>query len=123
MTVVLTLYVLMMGFTFWFCVIADPDKSPTAKFVSHTLPTQAMKLAGKVVGAKGVKVIEFAMERLLAAIYLTVVCGGFATLWVHAYPKIKESSHIPNYHMNVGYAFLFMALATWRWTMTTRCVR
>lgn len=117
--VVLSLYVLFMGFTFWFCVIADPQVSPTAKFVSHTLPSEFMKLAGKMVGAGGVRIIEVFMERLLAIIYLTVICGGFSLLHAHGYPWAKESEHIPDYHLRIGYGVLFMALATWRWTMTT----
>jgi DHHC palmitoyltransferase len=119
-TVILVLYVALMGVTFYACVIADPAKSPLALFVSHTLPNEFMKLAGKVVGPKGVKIIEILMERLLAIIYLTVVCGGFSLLYCHAYPWARESEHVPNYHLNCGYVIFFLALATWRWTMTTR---
>ena len=118
--VVLVLYVGLMGVTFYACVIADPATSPLALFASHTLPNEFMKLAGKVVGPKGVRFIELFMEKLLAIVYLTVVCGGFSLLWCHAYPWARESDHLANYHLNIGYAVFFLALATWRWTMTTR---
>ena len=119
-TVILLLYVMAMGAVFWFCVMADPDKSPTAQYVSHTLPDKFMKLAGKIVGPKGVTIIEAFMEKLLAIIYLTVIIGGYATIVLHGFPKARESPHIPNYHMTLSYGVFFFALYTWRLTMTTR---
>lgn len=81
-----------------------------------------MKLAGKLMGQKAVKVIEAFMEKLLAIIYLTVIIGGYATVVMHGFPKARESPHIANYHLNVSYCVFFFALYTWRLTMTTRCV-
>ena len=81
-----------------------------------------MKLAGKLMGQKAVKVIETFMEKLLAIIYLTVIIGGYATVVLHGFPKARESPHIPNYHLNVSYGVFFFALYTWRLTMTTRYV-
>lgn len=100
----------------------DPDTSPTAHYVSHTLPDKFLKLAGKLMGQKAVKVIETFMEKLLAIIYLTVIIGGYATVVLHGFPKARESPHIPNYHLNVSYGVFFFALYTWRLTMTTRYV-
>ena len=120
--VILAIYVIAMAATFWFCVIADPDTSPTAHYVSHTLPDKCMKLAGKIVGPGGVKVIETFMERLLAIIYLTVVIGGYAIIVLHGFPKARESPHIPDYHLNLSIGVFFFALFTWRLTMTTRYV-
>ncbi|CAB9505384.1 zinc finger [Seminavis robusta] len=117
--ILLALYVLMMGSTFYFCMVADPALSPTARFVSYDLPNEIMKLVGKVAGPKGQKLLEVFMDRLMAIVYLTVVIGGFLTLWLHAYPWAQQSSHVPNYHLNIGYVVFLFALYTWRLTMTT----
>lgn len=117
--IILVIYVLAMGATFYFCVIANPDTSPIARYISHTLPDKVMKLAGKVVGDKGVKVIETFMERLLAIIYLTVVIGSYSLIYFHGFPKARESPHIEEYHLNISMAVFFFALYTWRLTMTT----
>lgn len=118
--IVLALYVLGMGFLFWFCVVADAETSPTARFVSRTLPAKFMQLASKVVGRKGVKIIETIMDRALAIVYLTIVVGGFGVLWLYAYPWVRQSSHVADYHLTIGYIVLFIALWTWRLAMTTR---
>jgi hypothetical protein len=118
--VVLALYVMGMAFLFWFCVIADPTTSTTARFVAHTMPAKFMQLASKVVGPQGVKIINAAMERAMAILYLAVVLGSFSVLWWFGYPWARESSHIPNYHLTLGYFVLFFALYTWKLTMTTR---
>ena len=118
--IVLALYVFGMGFLFWFCVIADAETSPTARFVSRTLPAKFMQLASKIVGRKGVEIIEIVMDRALAVVYLTVVLGGFGVLWLYAYPWARQSSHVADYHLVIGYLVLFVALFTWRLTMITR---
>jgi len=120
--IVLGVYIAVMGFVFWFCVIADPETSPTARLIAHTLPNEFMKLAGKLLGQRGVKVIEAIMERLLAIIYLTVIIGCFSLLWWYGYPKARASTHIPDYHLTIGYIVVVFALFTWRKTMTTRYV-
>jgi hypothetical protein len=117
---ILGLYVALMASMLYVCVIADPDKSPMALYVSYTLPNNIMKVVSKWVGPTGTRLIETFMDRFLATIYLTVVVGGFFVLWTHAYPWAQESTHVPNYHLNIGYVVFFFALYTWRLTMTTR---
>lgn len=117
---VLTVYVLAMGFLFYFCIIASPETSNTARFVAHTLPNRVLQISSKMIGPKGVKITEMVLERVLAVLYLAIVIGSFSALWWYAYPWVRRSSHVPDYHLMLGYGVVFFALYTWRLAMTTR---
>jgi len=116
--VIVVVYALFLGFTFYFCVMADPETSPISRYISHTLPAKFIKLVGKVVGKKGVAIFETIMEKLLAIIYLTLMTGGYLILIMYGFPKALQSTHIPNYHVKVAHGLFFFALYTWRLTMT-----
>lgn len=120
---ILIAYVLTMGFLFWFCVIADPAKSPTVHFVTYTIPVKMYEILDRFCGPGAVQLVSALADRALALIYLAVVLGSFSILWWFVYPWVDRSEHVENYHKMIGYALVFWALYTWRLAMITRLVR
>jgi DHHC palmitoyltransferase len=115
---ILAAYALAMALTFYWCVVADPNKSPAAKFVTQTLPTHGLRMVGNIVGKRGLLLLETVMERILGLIYLTVVVGCYVTLVFVSYPKARESTHVDDYHLINGHVTFAVAIASWLVTMT-----
>ncbi|CAB9501653.1 zinc finger [Seminavis robusta] len=117
--VILSLYAVGMALTFYWCVLADPDKSPTAKLVTHTLPTKSHQwFSDHILGPKGTQVVDAIMEKLLAIIYLATVVGCYLVLVTYGYPKARLSSHVEEYHLRNGHILCALAIITWIVTMT-----
>jgi palmitoyltransferase len=104
---------------FYFCVFADPDESPTALFLTETLPHKSYALAQKVLGRRTLSVAEFFADRVLLVAYCVIVFGCWSIIFSYCYPWVDRQDYLPKYHKLIGYTVFLACLTTWRYASKT----
>lgn len=61
------------------------------------------------------RIADFLFDRSAQEILYVAICyGGWAVIFLNAYPLIQESQTVENFHMNIGYALFVVCLLSWR---------
>lgn len=116
---VMVLYILFAGFVLYFFVIADPEQSPTAKYVTTILPKQIWDKLSIVVGKRNLKFLEFVSDRILILLYCAVVFGSWDVIFFYVYPWVNRQSYVSKYHLWIGYVVFASCVVSWRIGSTT----
>jgi len=112
-------YLLLSTWIVYVCFLSDPSKSPTAHYVTQTLPKSCLSFIGKILGPKAVHVIERAADKLLAILYLVIVLGSWSVVFTHCYSFIDRSKHVSSLHKYSGYVVFFVCIWSWHKARTT----
>lgn len=112
-------YVAFIGAALYVFVIADPNESPWTEYFSVTLPAQGWTRLQKVVGKRGISIIEFVADRLLLVMYCAIVFGSWSVVFGYIYPWVDRQSHVSPYHKWIGYLVFGACVMSWRLACTT----
>jgi len=113
------LYIVFAAALLYFCVFADPETSPYAKYLSQTLPARVWDGLGRFLGKDGLRALSFLSERLLIIVYCAVVFGAWSVIFFYVYPWVDRQSVMPKYHKFVGYIVFASCVASWRLASTS----
>lgn len=117
--VVLAVYVLVFGFVIYFCMIADPETSPVAEFVTETAPQKAWDFSVRVLGVKSMKVVEWFADRSMILFYCVIVFGCWSIIFFFVYPWVDKQTYVPHWHKYLGYFIFAACVFTWRLACTS----
>ena len=115
LTVALVVYSVLMVAIVYFCMIADPDESKIAEFLSETLPKRTWNLLERFVDQRSLSIIGFLSDRILLLIYCTVVFGSWGVIFLYVYPWILSQSYVSHSHTIVGYFVFAACFFSWRY--------
>jgi hypothetical protein len=86
------------------CCVADPKTSNVSRFFNRTIPTWIMRN----------------IERgSLQLVYLVVVLGSWAIIFIYGYPAIDASAHVDSRHKHAGYVVFLMCMTSWLYASNT----
>lgn len=108
------LYVGGMAFFLYYCVMADPATSPTARFIGYDLPEKIWSILGKIFGKKGMVVLEWITERALILLYIVVVFGSWSVIFACIYPWIASQTYVSQAHRVIGVFVFASCVMSWR---------
>lgn len=111
-------YISLMMFVVYFCMIADPETSPWAMYLTVTLPYQSWDKMQSLVGPKNLKVLEWIGDRMLILLYIFVVSGSWSIIFFYVYPWLESQSYLPHYHKYIGYFVFAACVSSWRMAST-----
>ena len=112
-------YVAFLVASVYFCVLADPDDSPLARFLTETIPRKAWLLLERCLGPKSLSVVGFFLDRLMMLFYCVVVFGSWAIIFSHVYKWLDEQDYVSPIHKYFGYAVFGLCFTSWRWAFKT----
>lgn len=112
-------YILLLGVAFYFVFYADPDESPTAKFLTETLPKRVWGKLQELLPAKCLNFMQFLSAQFLMLFYLAIMFGSWSIILFFIFPWVDRQSYLPHYHKYVAVLFLGACLASWRYAATT----
>jgi palmitoyltransferase ZDHHC4 len=113
LAVSLTCYVAFLVAVLWFCVFADPNDSPTAQFLTATLPRKLWTGLERVLGPKSLTVVAFFVDRILLVVYCTIVFGSWSIIFAYIYPWIDRQEYLGRFHKFLGALVFGACVASW----------
>lgn len=116
----MTLYLLGFAFFAYSCILADPDTSSSARFMTQQLPDYASTKLTNALGPRAMSALHTVADYALVVIYLIVVLGCWSIVLTHGYELIDNSQYVPSYHKYVGYLVFAACMMSWRKAMSTR---
>lgn len=115
----MSLYLGVFAFFSYFCMIADPDESQLAHYLSVQVPARLDALATRLLGGKTMKKVHGIMDYFLVIVYLVVVLGSWSVIFFFVYPWIDFSEFVSNHHKTAGYFVFVACIWSWRKASTT----
>ena len=119
MITVMLAYLGLVAFFMYFCMIADPETSAVARFLSETIPDKCWSLCKRILGSKNIKVVEWCADRAMILIYCVVVFGSWSIIFNYVYPWISNQSYVSQYHKYIGYLVFGSCVVSWRYASTS----
>ena len=116
----MTLYLFGFAFFAYSCILADPDTSSSARFMTQGLPNFVGRKLANALGPRVMSALRAVADRALVVIYLVVVLGSWSIVLTHGYELVDKSKSVSNYHQWVGYLIFMACMFSWRKAMTTR---
>jgi len=116
----MTLYLFGFAFFAYSCILADPDNSSSARFMTQQLPDYASAKFVNALGPRGMTALHKVGDYALVVIYLVVVLGSWSIVLTHGYELVDKSQTVPNWHKYVGYVVFMACMTSWRKTMSTQ---
>ena len=116
----LTLYLFGFAFFAYSCILADPDTSGSARFMTQGLPNFVGSKLANALGPRVMSALRVVADRALVIIYLVVVLGSWSIVLTHGYELVDKSKSVSNYHQWVGYLVFMACMFSWRKAMTTQ---
>ena len=115
----LVLYLMVLGTTVYFCVFADPNTSPTAYYLTETLPQKIWSTLERIVGPRMTTIVEFFVNRIMILTYCAVVFGSWSVIFAYVYPWIDAQTYLSHNHKAVGIVVFLSCITTWHWAHTS----
>ena len=116
---VLVAYTVALGFVTYYCLFADPDESPTAQWLSETLPQQSWNLLQKYLPTKLLQAVEFFLDRGMALLYLCIMSGAWTVVWFFIFPWVRRQNYVPHWHQYMAALVFGTCLFSYRKAATT----
>jgi len=113
------MYLAFAGSVMYFCVFADPRKSPTALYATVTLPAKARAVVERCVGKRNLRTLEVLSDKALMLFYCVIVFGSWTIIFCYVYPWVDRQSYVPHYHKWIGYVVFGACVYSWRLACTT----
>lgn len=117
--VALGLYLVGFAFFAYFCLLADPETSKLAEFMSVRLPEYLQQKLLHMVGKTTVNKLHAISDHFLQIVYLVLVLGSWSIIFHFVYPMVTKSTHVSNYHKYIGYLAFVACMASWRYASTS----
>lgn len=108
-----------LAFFMYFCVMADPETSPTARFVAYTVPEKLWSALGSVCGKRGMTVVDWIADRALILLYIVVVHGSWSVIFAYVYPWIARQDYVSQIHRVIGLFVFAACVVSWRYASTS----
>jgi hypothetical protein len=107
-------YLTILVVLIYFCVVADPQSSRTARFLNIELPTLFWRTLRKSLGRESYETVEYVLDRALLLFYCIIVYGGWSVVFAYIYPWIGRQDYLPHYHRYIGVLFFAAGVVSWR---------
>jgi palmitoyltransferase ZDHHC4 len=107
-------YVMLLLVVVYFCVCADPSQSPTAHYLTITLPKLFWTTLAQVLGPKAFDTVSYVLDRALLLFYVIIVYGSWSVIFAYVYPWIGRQDYLPHYHRIVGIVVFVACVISWR---------
>jgi palmitoyltransferase ZDHHC4 len=111
-------YVIVLGGGLYFCVFADPDTSPTALYLTETLPHKVWSLLQRILPEQTLRVLEFVVERTLQIVYLAIFLGTCNITVFFIFPLLDSQKRVSRHHKYVIFALMAATWLSWRYAST-----
>jgi len=113
-------YVIGCAFFIYVCVVADPNSSKMAQYMTQDLPQLLSRKFEQVFGKSTLEKLNQILDRALQLLYLAVVLGCWVVVFWYVYPWITESKQVSNAHKYIGYTVFLACFSSWRKACNTR---
>lgn len=111
-------YIVVLATAVYFFVCADPRKSPTAKFLTITIPKLFWETLAKLLGERVYHSVEYVLERALLLFYIVIVFGSWSVIFTYVYPWIGVQTYLSLYHRIIGLFVFATCIISWHWAHT-----
>jgi hypothetical protein len=112
-------YIACLCAVMYFCVYADPDESPTSRFLTETLPKKTWALLERSLPKSFLHIIEFFADRFLAIFYCGIILGGWSIIVFYVYPLVDRQHYVSPIHKYISVVFFAACVVSWRYASTT----
>ena len=112
-------YAVFLGGFLYFFVFADPDESPTALFLTETLPQKSWAMLERYLPENVLEILSFFVSRFLSVFYLAVVLGAWSIIMFYLFPWVDSQSYVSPVHKYVAIFVFAACLSSWRLACTT----
>lgn len=106
-------YSVVLFMVVYFCICADPQQSPTAKFLTITLPKLFWETLAKVLGQKAFDAVEYVLDRALLLFYCVMVYGSWSIIFAYVYPWVGQQEYLSQYHRIIGIIVFATCVISW----------
>ena len=115
----LVMYLFVLFFFTYTCMIADPEKSPMARQITQQLPRLFWATLRRIVGQRISGVLDACADYFLVLVYLIIVLGCWSIMFTYGYDLITISKHISNVNKYIGYLTFGACISSWRYASTS----
>jgi len=108
--------VILLAFFSWATyvfIIADPSTSKMSRFFVVTVPRRICAFVEKTFGRRVADKLGDLGDLAAQLFYLFVVLGGWTVVFWYAYPMIGRSSHVADFHRQIGAVVFVCCMGSW----------